>query len=93
MIGVAWLARVRARLPDALRAVAEQVLETARADVPVRTGHLRDSLRVEKADDYAVRIVSDAPQALAVETRQPFLRPALLSAREALSTTVREVLR
>ncbi len=93
MIGEAWLGRVRARLPGALRAVAEQVLDTARADVPVRTGHLRDILRVGSVDGQSVRIVSDAPQALAVETRQPFLRPALLSAREALSTAVREVLR
>lgn len=93
MLGADWLARVQARLPDALRAVAEQVLDTARADVPVRTGYLRDSLRIESVDAQTVRIVSDAPQALAVEMRRPFLRPALLSVRESLRDALREILR
>lgn len=94
MLGAGWLARVQDCLLDALRVVAAQVLDTARTDIPVRTGALRDSLRIERVDDQAVRVVSEAPQALAVESRRPFLRPAWPpSARESLRDALREILR
>jgi len=75
-------AAVQAAVAECAEAVAEQ----ARADCPVASGRLRDSIRVEMArnDTDAIveaRVIADAPYAAEVElglgqAPQPFLWPS-----------------
>ena len=84
MIGAAYLEKLQARFPLALREAAELVLERARELVPVRSGRLRDSLQVEGNS-----VVTDVPYALEVELEQPFMREALLQSREHILETLK----
>ena len=61
---------------------AERVLSAAQSSAPVASGEYRDSLHIEQAttDRAVVRVVADAPHALAVEASHGTLSRALDSA-------------
>jgi hypothetical protein len=75
--------QARAEAEVAVMECAEAVAAQARADCPVKSGRLRDSIRVEMVrgdggDVVAARVVADAPYAAEVElglgqAPQPFL--------------------
>ena len=92
--------QIRAAAEAAVAECAAAIAEQARADCPVRSGRLRESIGVEVATDPAgavieARVFADAPYAAVVElgtgksAPQPFLFPAL----EAQGARLREVLR
>jgi HK97 gp10 family phage protein len=80
--------KIRAAVEAAVAECAAAIAEQARADCPVRSGRLRESISVEVATDPAGaviegRVFADAPYAAVVElgtgksAPQPFLFPAL----------------
>lgn len=76
-------------IPATLREIAKPVLERAKELVPVRTGALRDSLRLstggpKKSGEARINVLSRLPYWHQVEfgnvhqAAEPFLRPALI---------------
>lgn len=64
---------------DELRRRAEPVLSAAQVSAPVASGRYRDSLHLvdDTTDRAVVRVVSDAPHAMVVESRTGNLARAL----------------
>ena len=59
--------------PEAIRdSLNEQFVMRAREDVRVRTGDLRDSIRVE-----GTQVVADEPYAGYIEEYDPYMEPAI----------------
>jgi HK97 gp10 family phage protein len=69
-------------LKDILRITAGTILIKARQIVPVRTGRLRDSIRIEQEDDYHYIVAPHTHYAKYVELGtvkklpRPYMRPA-----------------
>jgi len=76
------------------KAGAAVVEEYAQANVPVRSGRLRDSIHVEEDDEGGVLVGSDVEYALYVEEgtsdtpAEPYLRPALDASGEEVNAAV-----
>lgn len=91
------------RLSDRVRGVtrftAERVVEEAKSRAPVRTGTLRDSIRVRRVNQYRNDVVVGAPYGQFVEfgtsrmAAQPFFIPAAESVRDEFIKLAREALR
>ena len=70
-------------IAEAVHASALEALAEARQRVAVRTGRLRDSIRVETQGE-TIRLSASTPYAASVELRRPFLRPAMERASDLL---------
>lgn len=77
-------------LDGQIKEMANDVVEIARTQVPVKSGKLRDSIHVEKSGNHEYAVGSDLDYALSVEvgTRnkrpRPYLVPALILASKKL---------
>ena len=75
---------------QAIREVADQCANEAKALAPVRTGALRDSIHVEDVDELTVAVGSELEYSPFVEygtsrmAAQSYLTPAAINARENL---------
>lgn len=81
-----WRAHVASNLHDLLDKLGEEIVEDAKRVVPVKTGHLRDSLDHE-VDGDTLYVFSDVEYAQYVELgtehmkAQPYLKPAVFKNR------------
>jgi len=69
-----------------LRAIGNEIVEKAKEHCPVRTGTLRDSIRILEVNDDGVEVGSDVPYAHFVEYGTEKMSP-----RAFLRRAVREV--
>ncbi len=89
---------LRAGIPEALKEMAEEVVDAAQGFAPVRTGRLRDSIAVISVTDTEAIIGAGAPYAAFVEfgtmhmAARPFMRPALAFIEEEYGQKIFEVL-
>ncbi len=73
-----------------MRKIGQKLVKKAKEKCPVKTGRLRDSIRIMKVDEDTVIVGSNVEYALEVErgtskrAAKPFLRPALYSATKDL---------
>jgi HK97 gp10 family phage protein len=97
-------AEIRAEVEAVVAECARAVVEQARADCPVASGRLRDSIGAEVSFDPSTgvieaRVYADAPYAAAVElgrgrsAPQPFLFPALEGRGPRLRQVMHEIAR
>lgn len=86
------------RLGEALQTLAEEIVEDAKAVVPVKTGFLRDSISAQPTGDLQIEVEAGADYSGHVEygtvnqPAQPFLTPAVEKARGRLPDLVAEAL-
>lgn len=82
----------------AVGTAAESISVHAALLAPVKTGKLRDSIKIEKKNDY-ISVGSDLPYAFFVEygtnraKPSPFLQPAAFSGAETLRESLRNGLK
>lgn len=86
----------------AVRQTGREIVKKARTKVPIDTGHLRDSIRVEAIDDHRALVTVDTRDeshhsyAAFLEygtvkmAAQPFFIPAVESAREPFRRRIRK---
>ncbi len=79
----AVLGEARRRVSAGLVEIAPAIVATAKQDVAVVSGDLRESITAEVKDDKIV-VGSHLPYAPEVEMNKPFLRPALEKARSKI---------
>lgn len=70
-------------IPNSLRKAGEQVIDGAKEVVPVRTGHLRDSIDIQGEGQNFIEVGADADYAAFVEfgtsrmEAQPYMTPQI----------------
>lgn len=83
-------------LGEALREIAQIIVDEAQANAPVDTGYLRDHIRMTEESDTSVTVVSEAEYSSFVEfgtrymSAQPFFEPAIESARSEASRILQD---
>lgn len=99
-------ANLAAASREAVRAGAEPIIEEAKATVGVKTGNLRESIKVksvtQSGNAATANIVADAPHAHLVEhghggphpaPPHPFLEPAFISRMDEAQERIADVMR
>jgi HK97 gp10 family phage protein len=93
--GAAVLEIARKKMGPKMEEMANKILAAAKDNAPVDTGELRDSGHVEQKDEITYDIVFDAPvlngsgsyaryveEGTSKMDAQPYLRPAILAAKD-----------
>lgn len=87
---------LRTGLGEALREVADLIVEEAQSTCPVDTGYLRDHIQITSESDTQVTVASTAEYSSFVEygTRymdaQPFFEPAIDKARSQMQQILKD---
>lgn len=72
--------KIAEQVQEAIANTSQQIVDAAKQNCPVKTGHLRDSISAEISDDgMSAIITADVPYAAYVEYgphAKPFLNPA-----------------
>lgn len=85
-------------LGEALREIAQVIVDAAQANAPVDTGFLRDNIQIQDESDTSVTVVSQAEYSSFVEfgTRymaaQPFFEPAIEAGRAQAAQILRDAI-
>lgn len=87
---------LRSGMGDALREIAQVIVDSAQANAPVDTGYLRDNIQIQSESDTEVIVVSAAEYSTFVEhgtrymSAQPFFEPAIEEGRSQAGQILRD---